>query len=267
MELSPGGIDLFYLDESELYPLYVITAVRVPFLRPENGTWKFVWSDYLNKAVEWRRGLSERHNVRFREELHANKILSHQGLYKKGRQNLRPDEAVALCKDALKTVNFLPPASIITAFADEEKQLFGERRGKAAMLALFQRIRNQCNANSVNGIMLFDDGRPEYISFYRRATKWLPTGSMYGGWDSGSTANFALDMFPKDANVKASKFSLFLQIADLVVYSARLKLMRERELLNAKRVLRGHGGIYDSLDGATINKAATNKRKDGIVPI
>jgi hypothetical protein len=137
------------------------------------------------------------------------------------------------------------------------------------MLGLFQRIRKQCNAedNNVNGLILFDDGHPEYVSFFRRVTKWLPTGSMYGGWDSGTTANFALDMFPMDGNVKASRFSLFLQIADLVVYSARLKLMHERGLLKAKRVQRGHGGLYDSLNAATINKAATNKRNDGIIPI
>lgn len=267
MLLRAGGIDVFYIDESERFPLSVVTAVRVPFLRQLEGAWTFVWPDYLAKAVTWRRALSANHNIRNRVELHGYEILAHKGLLRKGWQNLRPDEAVGLYKDALSTVDFLPDASIITAFATNQTEMMGLKGIKAAMFGLFQRIRRQCG-DGVNGIVLFDDGHPEYISWYRQATKYLPTGSMIGGWGGGNaTTNLPLDMFPKDANVKASKLSPFIQIADLIVYSARLKLESETGALTEKRRRRGHAELYDTVCKATINQAATNKRPDWIVPV
>lgn len=267
MKLRENGLDIFYIDESEKTPLFVVTAVRVPFLRVVEGEWRFVWGDYLDKAVDWRRALSAKHSIRYRAELHAAEILTHHGVFKKSWENLAPLEATALCKDALKTVDFLAPESIITTFATDQSELFGEKRTNAAMLGLFQRIRRHCGDHT-NGMMIFDGGHPEYVNLYRKATKWLPTGSMLGGWSSGeATDNLALDMFPKDANLKASDQSLFLQIADMVCYCARLKLEHERGLLQEKRVKRGHSGIYDSLDRGTINRRATKRRKDGLVPI
>jgi hypothetical protein len=73
-------------------------------------------------------------------------------------------------------------------------------------------------------------------------------------------------MFPKDANIKCSDLSYFLQIADLVSYSVRLKLENERGQLSAKRVAREHHLLYDFVPRAQLNLLATMKRKDAIVP-
>jgi len=266
MKLRSGGLDIYYIDETEKHPFSVVTSVRVPFLREVEGEWTFVWSDYLQRAVEWRCRITARHSVRFSKELHANVILAHQGQYKKPENNLRPDEATALMSDALASLDFLEPQSIMTAYADDRTVLMGERRINAAMLGLFQRIRRQLGDDR-NGMIIFDDGKPEYIRLYRRATRWLPTGSALGGWKDGSSLNLSLDMFPKDANVKASKLSLFIQIADLVAYAARLKLEREHGLLPAKREKRGHGILYDSVFKDALNTRATGRRNDAIVPI
>lgn len=266
MQLRPGGLDIFYIDESERFPVSVVTSVRVPFLRRIDGVWTFVWQDYLDKAVAWRKALTANHNIRSRAELHGYEILAHRGLLGKGRKNLWPDQAVALYADALKSVDFLPDASIITTYATNKTELMGHKGIKAAMYGLFQRIRRQCGTE-LNGLMLFDDGHPEYVSHFRAATKYMPTGSMLGGWGGKSTTNLPLDMFPKDANLKASNLSLFLQIADLVVYSARLKLEAENGTLQEKRRKRGHADLYDCLSSAKINLAATGRRKDGIVPV
>ena len=96
MELLPGGIDAFYVDESERHPLSVTTVVRVPFLRYEEEKWRFVWPSYQGHATAWRRNLSAKHDIRFRDELHGYKILKHQGLYHRTRRNLSPLEAIAL---------------------------------------------------------------------------------------------------------------------------------------------------------------------------
>lgn len=74
-------------------------------------------------------------------------------------------------------------------------------------------------------------------------------------------------MFLKDANLKKSHLSLFMQMADLVAYSARLKLEHEAGKLTAKRIERGHHELYDMIPTSAINLRATNKRKDGFASI
>lgn len=74
-------------------------------------------------------------------------------------------------------------------------------------------------------------------------------------------------MFPKDANIKHSDMSYFIQLADLVVYAARMKIEHEMGHLAAKRVQRGHHEVYDALPLQTINLKATTKRTDGIAKI
>ncbi len=268
MKLKLGGVDIFYIDESERDPLFAVSAVRIPFLRQDDDEqWNFCWNEYMKAATEWRRALSKRHSVRVREELHAFKLINSRGLYKNGHVNLRPDEAVSFYKDALATLSFLPERSIVTTFARSSSSMTGHSGIRAAMAGLFQRIRTYCLKNHVNGMIFFDDGHPEYIRWYREATKWLPTGSNKGSWGGSATSNLPLDMFPKDANLKRSDLSLFLQIADLVVYSARMKIESEQGLMAAKRVGRNHGSIYDSIPTDLINLAATRKRTDGLVPI
>ena len=266
MELRRNGIDLYYIDESEFYPISVVSAVRVPFLKPNPTGWDFVWQDHLDYATRWRKNLSTNHDIRARAEIHTSQLLATKGLYKKGRTNLSWREACSLVADAVKTVDFLPPHSITTAYATADGSLMGHKGIKAALFALFQRIRKQCGSHT-NGLLFFDDGHPEYIHYYRAATKYLPTGSSRGGWDSGATKNLPLDMFPKDANMKASDKSLFLQIADLAVVTARLKIQQERGELNAKRVKRGHHLLFDEFAPHACNVAASGKRADGIVAI
>lgn len=266
MELKTGGVDIFYVDESERFPLSVVSAIRVPFLRQVDGVWTFVWQGHLGKAVLWRRSLSEAHDIRSRAELHGYEILSHRGLLRKGRQNLRPDQAVELYSNALRSIDFLPESSIITVYAGEGSSLMGQKGIRAAMLGLFQRIKRQCG-NDTHALLIFDDGHPEYVSWFRQATRYLPTGSNFSGWAGKATTNIPLDMSPGDANLKASNQSLFLQVADLVVYAARLKIEYELGRLQEKRVKRGHGTIYDVVSADLINLAATGKRKDGLVPI
>lgn len=135
------------------------------------------------------------------------------------------------------------------------------------MLGMFQRMRTQCYFNKVNGMVFFDEGHKNYITLYRMAQKYLPTGSMHGGWGAGKTRNMPLTMFPKDANVKHSDLTYFGQIADLVSYAARLKLENERGVLAAKRVGRNHHAVYDAIPKASLNTLATMKRPDAIVPV
>jgi hypothetical protein len=268
MDLLPGGIDIFYIDESAKHPLYAASAVAVPLLREVDGAWKFVWQDYLSAAINWRRNLSRIHKIRFRKELHAYELLKAQGRYLKTWQNLRPDEAVSVYTEALATLSFLPNESIISAYATEQSTFAGQSGMGACLLALFQRMRSQCLARKTNALIFFDEGHREYITAFRKAQAYLPTGSALGGWGRGQiTKNMHLSMFPMDANIKQSDLSYFVQMADLVAYAARMKIESERDELAQKRVRRGHHKIYDAIPANTVNLRASRRREDGIAKI
>jgi hypothetical protein len=268
MDLLPNGIDIFYIDESERTPLSVASAVRIPFLRPkQDGSWHFVWERHLSAAIEWRRDISRKHSIRFRAELHGYEILGTRGLLHKTKRNLNPVEAVDLYHGALETLTWLPTESIVSAYATDKSELMGHKGIAACLFGLFQRIRNYCYRNEVNGMIFFDEGHSSYIRLYRMAQKYLPTGSKFGGWKDGKlTRNLPLSMFPKDANMKISDLCYFTQIADLVAYSVRLKLEKERGMLSEKRVGRKHHLIYDQVPRKQLYTLATAKRPDAIVP-
>lgn len=268
MILSPGGIDIFYIDESVRTPLYTVSAVTVPFLRPNRLIgWKFVWPEYHGLVQKWRRDLSRDHSVLFRKELHAYQLVKSQGLLHKAKRNLSPVEAVALYKSALAKMDFLPDASLLTAYATDKTRYAGEVGIGACLIALFQRMRTQCSKRRTNGLVFFDEGHSEYLRAFRKAQKFLPTGSKFGGWNGKGYKNIPLSMFPQDANFKSSEFSYFLQMADLVAYAARIKLEYEKGALAAKRVGRKHHELYDALPSSVINLESTRYRKDGIFTI
>lgn len=266
--LRPEGLDIYYIDESAGDGHFISTAVRVPFFRPDAKGWQIVWEDHLAKAEAWRRNLSRNHHIKFREELHAHKLLKCAGCYHKTGRNLSPTEAHAVYEDALATLTFLDPSSILTTHATTKSSLYGTRGIEASIVALLQRMRTQCDVEKRNGMVFFDEGHDEYINMYRRAVRHLQTGSAQGAWNSGAlTRNIPLAMFTKDANIKRSHYSYFIQAADLVAYSVLQKMKEEAGVLTSKRVQREHHKLYDFVPQASINLRVTNKRKDGIAPI
>jgi hypothetical protein len=96
---------------------------------------------------------------------------------------------------------------------------------------------------------------------------YLPTGSSQGVWDHGDrSANLALDMFVKDGNIKESKYCLFTQAADLIAYSAFLKMKAEKNVLLPWQAQFSHGELYDKLPSALLNTYVSRKRpRDGVV--
>jgi hypothetical protein len=111
--LRSGGIDIFYIDESVRYPNFFATVVRVPFLRNQQSQWRFVWENAYDQADQRRRLLSKRHNVKFRQELHAHEILGRKGLLHKQNRNLTVDESFSLYAEALSSLTFIEDAQYL----------------------------------------------------------------------------------------------------------------------------------------------------------
>lgn len=268
MHLRSGGIDVFYIDESNDAQIYVVTAVTVPFLRATEGVWQIVWPDYLDAAKTWRRLIRKNLGVPITKELHAVKLASGRGNYDRGKHRFDRPKAGAVYRQILRMADFLPDASVITVVSKRGgKPLYGMSRLEAALHALFQRMRSQCNARETNAIVFFDEGHEEYRKLYRKAQVYLPTGSkvMGTGWGGGNTtANLRLDMFTKDGNSKPSHYCYFTQLADLVAYSAFLKIKSENNTLTEWQDRLLFRNIYDHFPSIKVNHKAT-RYPDGIV--
>jgi hypothetical protein len=206
MHLRPGGIDIYYIDESHDGHHYVVTAIRVPFLRNTEGTWHIVWPNHLETAKDWRKHIKDDLHIPRRKELHGVKLASGRGQFLHGRFNFKYKQAADVYSEILSSITFLPDEAIMSVAAPKHRYLYGHERLEAAMYALFQRMRRKSLADQTNAIAFFDQGHPEYRRLYRMAQVYLPTGSSIGRWPGGPTANMPMDMFTKDANEKNSKY-------------------------------------------------------------
>jgi Protein of unknown function (DUF3800) len=270
MRLRDGGIDIFYIDESHDQTVYVITAVTVPFLRKVDGIWNIVWPDHFDAAKAWRRGLKASLTIPSSKELHGIKLASGRGRYKLGKWQFDKAHASSVYRQILRSIDFIPNASIMSVAVHRgAKNLYGRTRLEAALYALLQRMRMQCNAptRNTNAIVFFDEGHPEYRKLYRQAQVYLPTGSILGQWASGLLSkNLPLDMFTKDGNDKPSRHCQFTQTADLVAYAAFLKIKAEQKQLTDWQAKYKLGTLYDELPQAIRNTAAQKKKpRDAIV--
>jgi hypothetical protein len=89
MLLQPGGLDIFYVDESHDKNHYVATAVRIPFLRHVDGVWQISWPNHLERAKGWRKEIKERLHIPTAKELHGLKLASGRGHFLHGKVNFK----------------------------------------------------------------------------------------------------------------------------------------------------------------------------------
>ncbi len=267
MELEKNGLDIFYIDESHDKNVYVVTCIAIPFLRKRDKNWHIVWGEFFKNAKSWRKRVENECKIPFHKELHGTKLAAGRGNFNRGKYPFKVPKCLSVYSDILSMVDFLEESSVMSVAVTRGKSIYGSYRLEAAMHMLFQRMRRQCQSKKVNGIVFFDQGHPEYRKMYRKAQVHLPTGSQYGGWHNGSnTRNLPLDMFTKDGNEKDSKNCLFTQLADLIAYSAFLKVKHENSALESWQEYYQAYDIYDRLNPAYVNTKAQNCwPKDGIV--
>lgn len=265
MRLEPGGIDIFYIDESGDRDVFTMTAVSIPFLRQMDGLWEIVWPDHFAFIRDWRRWLRSKHRVPVQKELHGVKFASGRGRYREGKQQFSRKGAAAIYRDMLASLTFLQKLSIISVVGTRDSELYGQTKLEANLHALLQRMRKACEASGRNGLVFFDQGHGEYRKLYRRSLWYLPTGSKYGGWGASPTTNLPLDMFTKDANIKEAAHSSYIQLADIIAYALFAKVKGEVGSLAAWQSAVGLGGLYDSIPVTQLNTYASTRDPQGIV--
>jgi hypothetical protein len=260
----PGGIDVFYIDESGDSDVYAITALAIPFLRRTALVWRIAWPGNFDAVKDWRKYIKNTHGIPMRKELHGHKFASGRGHYRLGKQQFSQKAAAAVYRDLLSRLSFLPDASIISVVGTNNSQLYGQTKLEAMLYALLQRMRTACVKARRNGLVFFDEGHGEYRKLYRRSLHYLPTGSMYGGWP-GATINLPLDNFTKDGNEKDSKHSYYIQLADMIAYALFLKIKGERGGLTPWQGVNHLETLYDQIPISKLNLKASTKDPQGIV--
>ncbi len=267
--MRSGGMDLFYIDESHDRHVFVVTSICVPFLRCIDSRWQFVWVKHLDGAREWRRRIAATQNVPTSKELHGLKLASGRGNYNKGLYSFDKPKACAVYRRILEDIDFLPDKSIMSVAVSRSTTMYGHTQLEAAMFGLFQRMRRRCERANTNAMTFFDQGHPEYRKLYRKAQRFLPTGSNVGSWASGDASkNMPLDMFIEDGNEKDSKYCMFTQLADLIAYAVFLKMKAASGNLEEWQSRVSAGNIYESIPTKLLNTAASNyPPQDAIVRI
>lgn len=267
MDMLPGGIDVFYIDESHDRHIYVVTALAVPLIRPREGGMRIAWADQFRAFKEWRKAIAQHVQIPTSKELHGVKLASGRGNFFKGRHNFSKAKASSVYRQIMQSFEMIPDAVVMSTSASRGDSIYGNERLENALHKLFQRMRLQCVARDTNAIVFFDEGHPEYRKLYRKAQVYLQTGSRLGAWNNGrSTQNLPLDMFFKDGNEKSSKHCFFTQAADLVAYAAFLKRKHEVGELTDWQKAYNLGTLYDELPAANRNLRVQGRApRDGIV--
>lgn len=258
--MRSGGIDIFYIDESNDKTLFAVTAIAIPFMRFVNERWEIVWPNYLTGAKAWRGAIADELKIPRTKELHAWKLVSARGNYLYGSRQLKKANAMTTYRRILSLADFVPDESVITVVGSRGPQMYGHERLERVMYALFQRMRRQCVERKCNAMAYFDQGHNEYRKLYRKAQLHLLTGSRFG-----APRNLPLDMFVKDGNEKNSKHCLFTQLADLISYAALARVRHEKGVMEQTQQDIGLQYLYDGLPKRVKNLKAGGA--DGIVRI
>lgn len=266
MRLGNGGIDVFYIDESMDSDVFAMSAVAIPFLRNIDGTWTIVWDDHYATIRDWRRQMKNDVGIPVNKELKGSRLSSGRSRYKDGRHQFGREEANRAYRGLLANLDFLPDASIITVTCTSSTELYGHSKLEALLYALLQRMRTACYKRQRTGMVFFDEGHGEYRKLFRRAQVYLPTGSSYGGWGTGEfSKNLSLDNFTKDGNIKDSRYSHYIQLADLISYAAFLKRKAEISVLSPWQADLNLGTLYDAIPLRVLNTKANTADPQGFL--
>lgn len=266
MRLGDGGIDIFYIDESMDSDVFAMSAVAIPFLRNIEGTWMVVWEDHHTNARDWRRRAKSNFRIPATKELKGSTLSAGRSRYKDGKHQFGRQEANRVYRGLLSDLEFLPDASIISVTGTRASNLFGHTKLEALLYALLQRMRTACHKQNRTGLVFFDEGHGEYRKLFRRAQVYLPTGSSMGGWGTGEfSKNLPLDNFTKDGNTKDSRYSYYIQLADLVTYAAFSKRKAEVKALSPWQEALDLGTLYDAIPMRVLNTKANMRDRQGFV--
>lgn len=264
--LGLRGLSTFYIDESDDKSNFIISCLRIPTLALNNRHYEIVWDDQLAAIKAWRKRLYDEFNVPINKELKGSKIASGRNRYNGGSSSLSGKTARDMYALALTSLDCLPSNSIFSVSVHRDRHLYGHTRLEAALLAALQRVQRQCEAEAVSTLLFCDEGHAEYRTLFRKFCRHLPTGSDRGCWGTGETTrNMPLTAAIKDMNFKDSKWSHFIQIADLVSYATLMKVKKEQETLSAKDIDFGSGELHDCIPRSVLNTAANRFRNDAIV--
>lgn len=255
-----------YADESDDKKRFVIACIAVPTLSLDDDySLCDDWRRYYDSSKKWRKLLKSNFNIPVSKELKGSKLATGRNRYDGGIKPIYGNRAFDAYKFALNNLDFLPDTTVFSVSASSSYSLYGYKKLEASLYAVFQRLQTQASKSESLYQLFFDEGHNEYRRLYRKACVHLPTGSRHGSWETGSRSkNMPLKQTIKDANFKDSKYSHFVQIADLIAYATLLKSRSERGELSEKESRLGFGNIHDEIPRNVLNTYVSSGGTDGI---
>jgi hypothetical protein len=249
---------LYYLDESEGKDYYVRSAFGI------NAE---VWNDVFSKIKEWRKHIKDTYLVPMHSELHAYELLHGKGLLKLENgvsKRLTIEEGASILQEGLQLIENIAhnfPKNIELINVALKKSDYSD-----ADIVSLERMQNRIQTSTKNAgkyaFCIFDEGKEMQITkFYRKALRYNPIPSHYGGWDTGKfTKNIPPDHIVGNPAFRRSKDDYFLQAVDFVAHA----VLKKREIPTSRITKFKMDEYFDILDEC-LNKSASRYDKQGIV--
>ncbi|MEM9086810.1 MAG: DUF3800 domain-containing protein [Pseudomonadota bacterium] len=264
-KLPDCGLTTFYADESDDKKTYVISTIAIPTLGATKADCPIEWDSYLTKSQEWKADLRDKFGIPVRKELKGSKLATGRNSYQPRGKRLHGPKALEAYAHALRGLDFLPSESVFSVTCERSSSLYGYTKLEAALYATFQRMQRKCESDKLAALIFFDEGHGEYRQLFRKAKKYLPTGSKQGNWGDGSTSrSMPLINMLEDANFKDSKQSIFVQIADLVAYATLQKIRKEQGRQSEREKELWFGSLHDQIPKRILNTRVDTQGTDGI---
>jgi hypothetical protein len=227
------------------------------------------WMKALDEIIQFRRRIRDKFHFKLQYELHAYNLINRPG---KDLMHISQNDRFTIYRSSLSQISNMNYLSIVSVVVDKTSKEQDYPVFEKAWICLLQRFQNTLHYRNFNGGTFSRDrtgerDRGEVIPdqtnnkalmvLCRKLRRYnpVPNDSDHGtGYRRIETA-----LIIEDPNIKDSKHSFFIQMADVVAYSLRQKLDP------CKRINRWNAmNYFDRLD-PVLCKVASRTDEQGIV--
>lgn len=174
-----------------------------------------LWPRAFDEFLLFRRRLKTTYGLPMRAEVKANYLIRNSGPFR--ALGLGPSERHLLFRAHLRVLEHLPARAFAICIDKRGKQTSPAENFDMAWEALLQRLERTSSAEKATFMISHDEGDNAGVRrWVRRSRRHLTAGSAFG---TGSLRH-AADRLVDDPIARKSEQSYFIQLADLVAYSA-----------------------------------------------
>lgn len=173
------------------------------------------WADSFDRLVRFRRTVRDHHGIPMRAELKANFLIRGSGPLKD--LNLPPERRGRIYRSHLNLIHQLKGRAFGVVIDKEATGLTGKACLISAWQTLIERLESTTRYEQTDVLVVHDEGSNDEVrKLMRKARRHMIVSSLGGA----STQNLRTRRFLEDPVPRQSHASYWLQLADMVAYSA-----------------------------------------------